>query len=30
MNTPKWYTVPVTIACLSVLAIIALMFLGAW
>jgi hypothetical protein len=30
MNTPELYTVPVTIACVSVLAIIALMFLGAW
>ena len=30
MNTPEWYTVPVTIACVSVLVTIALMVLGAW
>jgi hypothetical protein len=30
MNTPEWYTVPVTIACVAVLTIIALMVLGAW
>jgi hypothetical protein len=30
MNTPEWYTVPATIACISVLAIVVLMVLGAW
>jgi hypothetical protein len=30
MNTPEWYTVPATIACVSVLAIVVLMVLGAW
>jgi hypothetical protein len=30
MNTAEWYTVPVTVACVSVLAIIVLMAVGAW
>jgi hypothetical protein len=30
MNTPEWYTVSATIACVSVLAIVVLMALRAW
>jgi hypothetical protein len=30
MNTPEWFAVPATIACVSVLAIVVLMLLGAW
>jgi hypothetical protein len=30
MNTPEWSTVPAIIACVSLLAIITLMAVGAW
>jgi len=30
MNTAEWYTVPATVACISALAIIVLIVLGAW
>jgi hypothetical protein len=30
METPEWFAVPATIACVSVLAIVVLMVVGAW
>jgi hypothetical protein len=30
MNPPEWYIVPMTIACVTCLALIALIALGVW
>lgn len=30
MNTPEWYTVPATIACVAAVAVIVLIVVGAW